>query len=88
MPEFDNRGKISLWKPKSENPKAPSYSGTAVAHRDIQEGEELDIALWPNKSDNPKAPKVTGKLSDKRDSEIAQGEREPGGDDDSGDIPF
>ena len=66
MSEFDNRGKVSLWKNDSENPKAPAYKGTAVAHRDIREGEVLDLALWKNDSDNPRAPQVTGKLSDKQ----------------------
>jgi len=65
MPEFDNRGQVSLWKSKSDNPKAPSAKGTVVAHRDIREGEELDIALWREHSDNPKAPIMKGKISDK-----------------------
>lgn len=77
MTEHDNRGQVSLWKPKSDNPKAPSYSGVAVAHRDIKEGEEVSIALWPNQSDNPKAPKVTGKLSDRRESSGGEQSQDP-----------
>ena len=65
----DNRGKVSLWQnPKrKENPKAPSYTGKVIAHRRIEEGEEIELALWPNDSDNPSAPAVTGKIQDKRD---------------------
>ena len=66
MSEYDNKGKVSLWKRNSDNPKAPSYSGDVVAHRDIRAGEVLDLALWPNQSENPKAPQVTGKLGDKQ----------------------
>jgi hypothetical protein len=70
--EYDNRGKVSLWRnsKRQENPNAPAYKGVIVAHRDIREGEELDLALWPNDSDNPRAPQVTGKVSDKRSDEI------------------
>ena len=82
MAEYDNRGQVSLWKPKSDNPKAPSYSGTVVAHRDIKEGETLAIALWPNKSDNDKAPKVTGKIQDRQQE---GGQSKP---DDDSSIPF
>lgn len=63
---FDNRGKVSLWKTQSDNPKAPAASGSVVAHRDIKEGEVLDLALWKNVSDNPKAPVMTGKLADRK----------------------
>lgn len=69
MSEYDERGKVALWKPETDNPKAPQAKGRVVAHRDIKEGEELDIALWRNQSDNPKAPVMTGKLSDKREQQ-------------------
>lgn len=92
MAEYDNRGNVSLWKPKSDNPKAPAYSGVAIAHRDIREGEEIAIALWANHSDNEKAPKVTGKLSDRQPKQDAHNEAKSNGyqkDDDFGDsIPF
>jgi hypothetical protein len=77
---YDNRGKVSLWKNESDNAKAPAMKGNFVAHRDIREGEEIDIALWKNNSDNPRAPIVTGNIQDKRE------QREPGSDD--GPIPF
>jgi len=88
MAEFDNRGQISLWKPKSDNPKAPSYSGVAVAHRDIKEGEEVAIALWPNKSENERAPLVTGKLSDRQNKQDSHNEAKSNGYQDDSDIPF
>lgn len=84
MNDYDNRGQVSLWKPESDNPKAPAYRGTVIAHRDIREGEEIEIALWPNHSDNPKAPKVRGKVSDKYRPE-QQPDAAPDFDDD---IPF
>lgn len=62
---YDNRGQVALWKSNSDNPKAPAAKGTVIAHRDIREGEELDIALWRNDSDNPNAPVMKGKISDK-----------------------
>lgn len=90
MTDYDNRGQVSLWKPDSDNPKAPAYRGVVVAHRDIREGEELELALWPNRSDNPKAPKVTGKLSDKYQPEQRQETSAPAAADDEFDdeIPF
>ena len=98
MNDYDNRGQVSLWKPESDNPKAPAYKGTVVAHRDIREGEEFEIALWANPSDNPKAPKVKGKISDK--FQAGNNERQPerkqpepvvsqdAGDDFNDEIPF
>ncbi len=65
MTDFDNLGKIAIWKNTSDNPKAPVAKGTVIAHRDIKVGESLEIALWRNDSENPKAPSMTGKLSDK-----------------------
>ena len=43
--EYDNRGKVSLWK-NDKGGSAPILSGKVVAHRDIKEGETIDIALW------------------------------------------
>jgi hypothetical protein len=64
--EYDNRGQISLWGKKpdaSEN--APVAKGHFFAHRDIKEGEQIEVALWKNDNDNPNAPKMKGKVSDK-----------------------
>lgn len=77
MTEYDNRGQVALWKPKSDNPQAPAAKGTVVAHRDIREGETLEIALWRNESDNPNAPLMKGKISDKRTVDTVQRRPEP-----------
>lgn len=93
--EYDNRGQVALWKPKSDNPKAPAARGTVTAHRDIKEGEEVEIALWRFQSDNPKAPLMKGRLSDKRQQGQENPEREhperettPQSTDFDDDIPF
>lgn len=72
MTEYDNRGQVSLWKPQSDHPKAPAARGLVIAHRDIKEGEELEIALWRNTSDHPKAPLMRGKISDKYQADAPQ----------------
>jgi len=69
--QFDNRGQVSLWKKDSDNEKAPVLSGSVVAHRDIAEGEALDIALWKNESENENAPALKGKISNKYQKEDA-----------------
>ena len=88
MSNYDERGKVALWKPETDNPKAPQAKGRVVAHRDIKEGEELDIALWRNHSDNPKAPVMTGKLSDKREPNPQPTESAMQSDDWDNSIPF
>jgi hypothetical protein len=65
MAQYDNRGKVSLWNAQKHSDKSPSLMGSVIAHRDIFEGEALDLALWENHSENPKAPAMTGKLKDK-----------------------
>ena len=92
MSDYDNRGQVSLWKPKSDNPKAPAARGTIVAHRDIREGEEIEIALWRNENTNPNAPLMKGKISDKyqpatQPAKVATPEP-MGGDDFDDDVPF
>ena len=95
MTDYDNRGQVSLWKPQTDHPKAPAASGKVIAHRDIKEGEELEIALWRNQSDNPRAPLMKGKISDKRvqqpapSTQIEQRDNLNAGElDDSDSIPF
>lgn len=92
---YDNRGQVSLWKNQSENEKAPILKGTFIAHRDIREGEEVEIALWRNDSDNPKAPRLKGKGSDRQQAPtpppgVPQGYEgvSPTDDDFDDDIPF
>jgi len=79
MSEYDNRGQVALWKSKSENPKAPNAKGSVVAHRDIREGEELDIALWRNDSENPNAPVMKGKISDRMQNTQSGAQNTQGG---------
>lgn len=74
--QYDNRGKVSLWKGHAESERAPVLKGTVYAHRDIREGEILDIALWKNETENPKAPVLRGKISDKFKPEEQQGFRD------------
>ena len=62
---FDNRGQISLWKNETGNLKAPTAKGHFIAHRDIREGEQIEVSLWRNQSDNPNAPVMIGKIQDK-----------------------
>ena len=71
--QYDNRGKVSVWKNQSENPSAPILRGSIYAHRDIKEGEEIEVSFWKNDSSNPKAPVLTGKIKDKfvKDSQPA-----------------
>ncbi len=86
MSQYDNRGQVSLWKPQSDNPKAPAARGTIIAHRDIREGEEIEIALWRNQSDNPRAPLMKGKISDRREQPATT--PSPAAADFDDDIPF
>lgn len=66
MSEYDNRGQIALWGKKEDaGPNAPAAKGHFFAHRDIKEGEQIEVALWKNESDNPNAPLMKGKVSDK-----------------------
>ena len=63
--QYDNRGKVAVWKNQSENPSAPILRGSIYAHRDIKEGEEIEVSLWKNDSQSQKAPVLTGKIQDK-----------------------
>jgi hypothetical protein len=67
MTNYDDRGRVSLWKPESDHPKSPILSGTLCAHRDIREGETVFIGLWKSTSDHPNAPILIGKLTDPRE---------------------
>ena len=85
--QYDNRGKVAIWKHlnQSNNLSAPILKGTIYAHRDIREGEEIEVSLWKFDSANPKAPVLTGKIQDKfvkdqQTSSVPLGEEE--------DLPF
>jgi len=62
--EYDNRGKVSLWKNDREGATQPVVTGNLVAHRDIKEGETIRIALWKNDDVTGRQPVMTGKISD------------------------
>lgn len=64
--DYDNRGQIALWSKKpGDSDNAPLAKGHFFAHRDIKEGEQIDVALWKNDSKSANAPKLKGKVSDK-----------------------
>ena len=62
--QYDNRGKVSLWKNDRQGANQPVVTGNLVAHRDIKEGETLDIALWRREDAAGNQPIMTGKISD------------------------
>ena len=67
--QYDNTGKVDLWKNDRPGDNQPILKGTAYAHRDLKAGEAFDIALWKNDSTNSKAPTLKGKMSDKRQAQ-------------------
>ena len=77
--EYDNRGRVSMWKNDKTN--GPTVSGKLVAHRDIKEGETLEIALWKQEAVGNQ-PILKGKISDVYNSSA------PSTGVDSDDIPF
>ena len=62
--QYDNRGKVSLWKNDRQGDTQPVLTGKVVAHRDLKEGETLDIALWKREDAAGNQPIMTGKISD------------------------
>jgi hypothetical protein len=77
--EYDNRGKVSLWKNDRQGETQPVVTGKLVAHRDIKEGETLDIALWKRDDAAGNQPIMTGKIADVYSKESR---------DDGDDLPF
>jgi hypothetical protein len=67
--EYDNRGKVSLWK-NDRGGSGPILNGKVVAHRDIKEGETIDIALWKRDAAGNQ-PVMTGKIQDVYNSSAA-----------------
>lgn len=92
--QYDNRGKVALWgKREGASPNAPAAKGHFFAHRDIREGEKVDLALWPadNPNNNPNAPKMRGKVSDPYQADGNSGGTQPpppAAPDLDDDIPF
>ena len=81
--QYDNKGKVSLWKNDKGGDKAPILRGAVFAHRDIKAGEEIAIALWKNDKGGERSPVLTGKVSDKYQAQ----EKKPAADDGFGDSP-
>jgi len=79
---YDNRGQVSLWKNEGGE-RAPVLSGKIVAHRDIKEGETIDISLWKQESSGNQ-PVLKGKVSDVYNGKSAPTEAR----DLSDDLPF
>jgi hypothetical protein len=89
--QYDNRGKIALWgKREDASPNAPAAKGHLYAHRDIKEGEKIELALWPadNPNNNPNAPKMRGKASDPYQADSGGTQPPPPAPDLDEDIPF
>ena len=83
--QYDNTGKVSLWKVENGGDKAPVLRGAVFAHRDIKAGEEFAIALWKNDKGGERSPVLTGKVSDKYQ---AQEKKPAKGADFDDDLPF
>ncbi len=64
MSDYDDKGRIALWK--GDRPNGPVLRGEFTAHRDIRAGEKIEVALWKNdKATSDKAPALRGKISDR-----------------------
>ena len=81
--EYDNRGRVSLWKNTKGGPTQPYVDGILVAHRDIKEGETIRMALWVQKGAAGNQPVLKGQISDPQ-----QYNGEQSSDLTSEDIPF
>ena len=83
---YDNTGTAALWSNEKYEAGVshPRLKGSFYAHRDIKQGEQVDIALWDGNSENPKAPALKGKVSDKFTPEASA----PAGTQASDSVPF
>jgi len=66
-------GTGAMFPNDTDNPKAPTMTGVATAHRDIRAGEEIQLAGWKTKSKAGK-PYMSMKLSDKQNAGGGQAE--------------
>tara|TARA_R110002012_G_scaffold122358_2_gene272363 strand:+ start:157 stop:465 length:309 start_codon:yes stop_codon:yes gene_type:complete len=83
--QYDDRGKIALWRNTTGNPNAPVAKGHFYAHRDIKEGEKIDVSLWKESSQNANAPVMKGEIQDKF---VKDGFADAPPAEDNEDIPF
>lgn len=65
--EYDNRGRVSMWKNDRQGDTQPYVTGKICVHRDIKEGETIDLALWINRDHQGNQPHFRGKVSDPKD---------------------
>ena len=57
-------GDVSIFRNVSNNERAPTMKGYAIAHRDIRAGEKLDLAVWKQSPKNGGDAFLSGKISD------------------------
>ena len=57
-------GDVSIFRNESNNERAPTMKGYAIAHRDIRAGEKLDLAVWKQSPKNGGDAFLSGKISD------------------------
>ena len=57
-------GDVSIFRNESNNERATTMKGYAIAHRDIRAGEKLDLAVWNKTPQNGGDAFLSGKISD------------------------
>ena len=97
MQNKDKPGTGATWKNESTNPQAPAYKGHFFAHRDIKEGEKIDLALFANDSQNERAPAynvrvqnpwVQGEQRERKVEQVRKIVQQDTGEDFDDEIPF
>jgi len=62
---YENKpGDISIFRNKSDNDKAPTMTGYALAHRDIRKGEKIEVAVWKRDPKSGGDSFLSGLISD------------------------
>ncbi len=64
MPYENKPGDVSIFRNVTDNERAPTMKGYAIAHRDIRAGEKLDLAVWKQTPKNGGDAFLSGKISD------------------------
>jgi len=64
MPYENKPGDVSIFRNVTDNDRAPTMKGYAIAHRDIRAGEKLDLAVWKQTPKNGGDAFFSGKISD------------------------
>lgn len=63
--QYDNDGKIAVWKNDSDNERAPVLTGHIYIPRDAVPGQKMRVAFW--KGDGDRAPVLRGSVEAYRD---------------------